>query len=214
MAEARFASRAHECAPVARRRLAAGRAARGDLRAAGRAAGSARAGSDARAAAAVLDAGRRARLLARHRQPRPRPAVAADLWRAHRLHRRLRRGHRRLPRRLGARPDRRLFRRLGRPHRLAHRRHLDGVSAGAVRDPAGRGARHRPQLGHHRHRRHRLDAVLPRGARRGDEPGAHGLCRERPHRRLRPLRHHAARSPAQRAARRSSRCCRWKWASR
>ena len=88
---------------VALRRLAAAGAARRDLRAAGRAAGPAGAGPDVRAPAALLDAGRRAGLLAGHRLPRPRSPVAADLWRPHRLHRRLRRRLRRLPRRLGAR---------------------------------------------------------------------------------------------------------------
>ena len=70
------------------------------------------------------------------------------------------------------------------------------------------------QLGHHRHRRHRLDALLPRGARRGDEPVRAWTMSRTPA------------SPASAASasccakccptccRRSSRCCRWRWASR
>ena len=57
--------------------------------------------------------GRRARLLARHRQPRPRRALAPHLRRAHRADRRLRRRHARLPARHDARPARRLFRAAG-----------------------------------------------------------------------------------------------------
>ena len=37
-----------------------------------------------------------------------------------------------------------------------------------------------PHLGDPRHRRHRLDALLPRGARRDDAAAPHGLCRKRP----------------------------------
>ena len=70
--------------------------------------------------------------------------------------------------RLRARPRRRLLRRLDRPHHLAPRRHLDVVSAGALVHPAGRRPRRRPQLGDPRHRRHRLDPLLPRRPRRDD----------------------------------------------
>ena len=111
-------------------------------------------------------------VLARHRQSRPRSSLAPHPRRAGRLRRRLRSGDRRLPSRLDARPYRRLFRRLGRLDRVADRRRLDGVSAGSVRHPAGGGAGYGLEFRHHRHRGHRLDAVLPRGARRGDGPGA------------------------------------------
>ena len=117
-------------------------------------------------------------------------------------------------RRLDARADRGLFRRLAGPHHLAHRRRLDGVPAGALRHPAGRRLRHGPRLRHHRHRRHRLDALLPRHPRRGDEPVAHGLCRERQDRRLRAPAHHGRAKCCPTCCRRSSRCCRWRWASR
>ena len=105
--------------------------------------GSAGAGPDARDRAAGRLCRGRARLSARHRRARPRRAFAPHLRHAGRAYRRLRRRRARLPHRLAARPARRLSRRLGRRADLAPGRYLDGVSAGAALDPAGRGARHR-----------------------------------------------------------------------
>jgi hypothetical protein len=45
------------------------------------------------------------------------------------------------------------------------------------RHPADRRAGAPACLDHHRHRRHRLDALCPRGAGRGDGAGRDGLCR-------------------------------------
>ena len=149
-----------------------------------RAAGSAGAESADRDAAAGWLCRRRAGISARHRRARPRRAVAGHLRHAGFAHRRLRCGRACLPDRLAARPARRLSRQLGRRADFAAGRHLDGVPAGAALDPAGRHPRHRPAFGDHRHRRHRLDAVLPRGAHRDHGAGADGLCGRGPHHRL------------------------------
>ena len=110
--------------------------------------------------------------------------------------------HARLPDRHDAGPARRLFLRGWVDTRdLAPDRHLDGLSAGAVLDPAGRGARPGPAFGHHRHRGDRLDALCPRragrddGSRRGmDYVGRGARSAWARHR------HPAARDPAQCAA--------------
>ena len=49
----------------------------------------------------------------------------------------------------------------------------------------GRRARLRPAFGDRRHRRHRLDALLPRRAHRNHGAGADGLCDRGAHHRLR-----------------------------
>ncbi len=118
---------------------------------------------------------RRAGLSARHRRARPRRALAGDLRHAGVADGGVRRRRARLPDRLAARTVRRLFRRDRRRDHLLAGRCVDGVSAGAAVDPAGRDPRHRAAFGHRRHRRHRLDAVLPRGAHRGESAGADGL---------------------------------------
>ena len=89
-------------------------------------------------------AGRRSAISARHRQPRPRRAVAPDLRRPHRDDGCALRLARRHDHRRDAGAYRRLFRRRG---RLADRppgRRLDVVSAGdPVADPDGRARRRR-----------------------------------------------------------------------
>ena len=56
-------------------------------------------------------------------------------------------------------------------------------------DPAGRGGRRRRRLGDRRDRHHRLDALLPRRARRDDGAGAERLRHRRPRHRLSPDAH-------------------------
>jgi hypothetical protein len=50
-------------------------------------------------------------------------------------------------------------------------RHLDGVPAGPALNPSGRRPRRRRRIGHRRDRHHRLDTVLPGGARRDHGAG-------------------------------------------
>ena len=143
---------------------------------------------------------RGAGLLFRHRRSWPRRSFAAHLWRADRADRRLCRREPCSARGHDARPARRLVSRLGRRRDLPPRRHLDGLPAGPALDPAGRRARRRRRIGHRGDRHHRLDALLPRRARRDDGASPSRICHRGPRHRLSAVPYPYARNPAQRGA--------------
>ena len=157
---------------------------------------------------------RRGGVPARHRLARPLRALAPDLRRARRHDGRDRRLVRRHADRRGAGARRGLFRRLDRLADRPHRRRLDVVPAGdPVADPDGR-ARHRPAQRDPGDRAGRLDALLPRAARRGAGGDAARLRGGGAPRRLLPLAHDHARDPARHHAAADHAASASKWASR